>query len=103
VGDAFQLMKRKTSNNSLGAAVSAFLATYESDKVPEGFRTVSQWSPLLKVNSRQTHNILSRLCRVSHVEKASFRIRQRSFIRPVDHYRMTKAALKALGLTHLKR
>ena len=92
-------MKRKTCNNPLGAAVSAFLATYESDRVPIGFRTVTQWSVLFRVNTRQTLNIIGRLAKVNHAEKASYRIRQRSMIRPVDHYRLSPAALKALGLT----
>ena len=93
----------KTSNSSLGAAVNAFLATYESDKVPAGFRTVSQWAPFLRVNTRQTLNVINRFLKVGHAEKATYRIKQRSMIRPVDHYRFSKPALKALGLTRLFR
>jgi len=96
-------MRRKTSNSSLGAAINAFLATYESDKVPAGFRTITQWSPILRVNTRQTCNILHRFLKVGHAEKANYRIKQQTMIRPVDHYRLSPPALKALGLTHLKR
>ena len=96
-------MRRKTSNNPLGAAVNAFLATYESDKVPAGFRTVSQWSAHFRVNTRQSCNIIHRFLKVGHAEKANYRIKQQTMIRPVDHYRLSPPALKALGLTHLKR
>ena len=93
----------KTSNGDLGKAVNAFLATYECDKVPKGYLTVAAWAPHLGVNSRQAWNVIHRFARVGHATEASFRIKQRSMIRPVVHYRFSPAALKALGLTRLFR
>jgi hypothetical protein len=96
-------MKRKTSNSSLGAAINAFLATYESDKVPPGWFTCIQLAPLLRIQERQAANIAIRFLKAGQAERRMYRVKAGCYIRPVPHYRFTPQAAKALGLTKPKR
>lgn len=93
----------KQTHRELSRAINAFLATYEADKVPHGFLTIAEWSSLFKVNTRQAWNNIERIIKAGHAERAIYRVKAQTVIRPVPHYRLSKEALKALGLTLPKR
>ena len=91
--------RRKQTHGELSRAINAFLATYESDKVPPGFRTLKDWSAIFKVNTRQSWNIIERFIAAKHAERAIYRVKAGTVIRKVPHYRLSRAALRGLGLT----
>jgi hypothetical protein len=92
-------MSKSTGKRGLATAVSTFLATFESEVVPQGWHTVRQLEPHLGVRDRQAANIAQRFVKHKQAEVRTFRILVGSMIRPVPHYRFTPAAEKALGLT----
>jgi hypothetical protein len=87
------------SKRELADAISGFLATFESDKLPKGWMTSECLGKKLGVKDRQAYNIAMRFIKAGHAEKRSFRIKVGCFIRPVAHYRFTPAAAKALGIS----
>lgn len=95
--------RRKQTHGELSRAINAFLATYEADKVPPGFRTIKGWSVLFKVNTRQAWNNIERFLKAGHAERAIYRVKAGTIIRPVPHYRLSPPALKALALTRCTR
>ena len=95
--------RAKQTHGELSRAINAFLATYEADKVPRGFLTIAEWSALFKVNTRQAWNNIERIMKAGHAERATYRVKAGTIIRPVPHYRLTPASLKAIGLTLPRR
>jgi hypothetical protein len=87
------------SKRELAAAISGFLATFESDKVPSGWLTTYALGERLGVKDRQAYNIAQRFIKAGKAEKRTFRINVGCYIRPVPHYRFTPAAAKALGIS----
>jgi len=91
------------SKRELADAISGFLATFESDKVPSGWLTTYELGDKLGVKDRQAYNIAVRFMKAGQCEKSTFRIKVGCFIRPVPHYRFSKEAAKVLGLTKPRR
>lgn len=89
----------KQTHRELSKAINAFLATYEADKVPPGFLTIKDWGSTFKVNTRQAWNNIERFMQAGHAERAIYRVKAGTILRPVPHYRLSKDALKALRLT----
>ena len=94
---------RKQTHGELSRAINAFLASYEADKVPPGFLTMKDWAAAFKVNTRQAWNNIERFLKAGHAERATFRVKAGTILRPVSHYRLSPDALKALGLTLPRR
>ena len=91
-------MTHKRTHTDIAKAVNAFLATYEVDRPEPGFRTLEEWAPILKVKPRQCFNHLDRLMDAGHAERRIYRVKAHTIIRPVPHYRISKEAIKGLGL-----
>jgi hypothetical protein len=90
------------SKRELAAAISEFMATFESDVVPNGWLTTYELGDKLGVKDRQAYNIAVRFMKAGHADKKTFRIKVGCFIRPVPHYKFSKKAERAMGLTKPK-
>ena len=101
MGHALQLMRKDISKSSveLAESVASFLASFEADKVPAGWRTVSQLGKALRCHGRTAERIVGKMARIGQVEKKLFRVHLANHIRPVPHYKFSKDAEKAMGLT----
>lgn len=87
----------------MSKAINTFLASYEADKVPPGYLTLNEWGAVFKVTIRMAWNTILRFIKAGHCERAVFRVKTSTIIRPVAHYRLSKEALKGLGLTLPRR
>jgi hypothetical protein len=97
-------MKKNVPKSSMDLAdsVARFLASFEADKVPSDWRTVTQLGRTLGCHGRTAERIIGRMARIGQVEKRLFRIHLANHIRPVPHYKFSRDAAKALGLTKRK-
>ena len=94
--------KAPKAARELAESVSRFLASFEADKVPSDWRTVTQLGRTLGCHGRTAERIIGRMARIGQVEKRMFRIHLANHIRPVPHYKFSRDAAKALGLTKRK-
>ena len=95
--------KRPRPARELAESVSRFLASFEAEKVPPGWYTVRNLAKALKCQERTSERICNRLRRVGQVETKTFRVFMANHLRPVVHYRLSKEAVKAIGLTKANR
>ena len=93
----------KHNYRELSKAMSSFLATFEADKVPPGYLSLNEWGAVFNVSVRMAWNNIYRFIKAGHCERAVFRVKTSNSIRPVAHYRLSKPALKGLGLTLPRR
>lgn len=95
-------MSRKTSTSAkeIQKAVAAFLATFEEETVPPGYYSTKRLAELHGTGPRNVFIILKRLEKAGQVvDKRSIRVHGPAGIAKVPHYKLTKAAAKAFGLT----
>ena len=91
------------SKHDLGAALTAYLSSFEAEKPEPGFRTLADWGSIMGVGERQAFNVIERLKKAGKADSRKYRTLCRSVIRPRHHYRIATEALKALGLTKPRR
>lgn len=81
-------------------AVAAFLATFEEEPVPPGYYSTKQLADLHGTGPRNVFIILKRLEKAGQVaDKKSIRRMSPHGLVAIPHYKLTKAAAKAFGLT----
>lgn len=92
-----------SKRDNLGAALTAYLATFEAERPDPGYYTLAEWASVMKVGERQVFNVIERLTKAGKSDSRKYRIVCHSVIRPRPHYRIAPDALKALGLTLPRR
>lgn len=80
-------------------AVADYLASLTCEPVPKGYWRIQDFAEKHGTGRRNVQIILTSLVKLKQAERRMFRVRTATGIQPVPHYKVSKEAAKAFGLT----
>lgn len=86
-------------SKNIHKAVADYLATLQAEPVPKGWHRLSDLAERHGTGERNIQLILSRLIKHGQAERRQFPVKVATGVKPVMHYRLSKDAAKAFGLT----